>query len=178
MIIDNEFRDVSATHKYPFADYATMSTISGIPLPASIFIDASFYIEGLQSAVYLYAVEEDEDKTLRIIFKDETLRNTVAQALLPEDSLTVPIHSNGVRSGSLVVSDTAFDYLHGSLNRGPVLFGKQLPLDVSVCFSLDSLGLRSVVVNDSPQTGPVNIVCESGVVASPVGDGVSINLYG
>jgi hypothetical protein len=178
VIIDREFRDVSSISKYPFMETAVMATTTGIPLPSDIFVDMILYVESLETVVYLTEVTLSGEGELIIIFKDSGFRNIIAEGVVPDGETSGKIKAKGVRAGTIVLSDTASEYLKGILLRGPVLFGNHLPVRVSRSFSLNSIGLRSVSVNNKYATGEFHIVCEQGVTAELEDSDVCLNLYG
>lgn len=71
-VINYEFRYLTATRPYPFADNATYTDITGRSIPYNIFIDGLLYPEEISEGVFLSRIFIDGNNKLTAEFSNNT----------------------------------------------------------------------------------------------------------
>ncbi len=162
-----EWRAELATSKYPFADTASLTNAAGDFLPEDAFADASLYIIGAQSRVYISRVVITSAEC-ELTFNDST-RTVVAVASF--SLLTVPdvvrvLDVYGRPAGALIAG--AGLAIFRAWTVGTHVFEMaQSEFAAAVTVPTPEVGVRGFVLDDgSLLAGDAWLIGENGVVLS------------
>lgn len=168
-ILYPQFRDEQSDSRYPFADSATLTPVSGqLAIKQQTFIDATFFVIGGAVQLYISSIVISAD-TVTISVGDP---NTPARATGTYSIAAIP--TNGLVSffdiydrhvGSLLSSPTELAALADN-NVGTYTFTfAATELVASVVIPANEPGVRGVLTPGSPLlTGDIWLVGDSGVV--------------
>jgi hypothetical protein len=169
-LIFPDFRDEQEASKYPFADYATFTSVDNTTtFSRSAIIDASVYLIGGGGAAY---IAELSSTGTEITIRVRTTKNTnnVATATISgyllslSKELTVELRDVYSRpAGVIVIQTVDFNYL---LARPAVhvFHPDALPFVASCFVPAQEPGLRGILINDTEfVTGNILLVGCSGV---------------
>lgn len=163
-ILYPEYRDELEATRYPFADNATLRSRTGILLPPSLFLDASFYVPETTQSCYLSSITVT---TQTLEFTIGTPTNPVV-ATATADARNLPDHLTfydeyGFAAG-LIVSEAG---RLGTLLAWPqdrhVFAPEATPFAASCVFPSPGVGVRSIALGEKRLVGDVWLVGGDGV---------------
>lgn len=164
-IVFSEYRKKYSTTPYPFCDTATRQDTTGsLKLPAELFIDASIYMPGVTSSVYMKQLIVSANQVS--ITVAGTVHGESATGTLSSDGEVVLRSEVKKQVGVLVVSSQYIDYLH-SLNVGTYKFEPAATMLATRCvMPIKSTGVTSISIGDQENSlsGDVWLVGENGIV--------------
>lgn len=106
-ILFPEFRDEQSDSKYPFADYATLTSVTGaVQLTGDTFIDATLFPIGAQSRVYISSINVTAQTVTIYLGDDQTAGIAAARysAVNPPANGVLAFTDNYGRPAGLIVS--------------------------------------------------------------------------
>lgn len=178
-ILDREFRDYTAEQKYPFSDRASLSSVNGMFINPSTFLDIILYIpETVVMPVYLHSVEDYGDGEAKAVFND-SVGAEVANCVLSSSSDNAVLYSSGIESGAIVYNKVEIRKIINAAHGFPLVFGPNLPIQLDRCFCYTPNNISGVgLYDDVTLSGDVYILGANGVFFTEDGDSLRINLLG
>lgn len=189
-ILDREFRDYTKELKYPFSDEAIMGSVAGLPLSSDTFLDIIVYSsEDVKLPFYLSSVRQSEDTFVMEIRDANDVHVAEGSILCTEEEWcdNVTLYKNKTEAGNIVYDRTIIKQLMKTAAQGPILFGNNLPIQVSRCYIYKSNSMTGIRIPDgSILKDTVVILASEGVTfeleedenGDKSKDKVYLNLYG
>lgn len=166
-VIFQEFRDQYALTKYPFVDTATCTDRTGaLVLPPGILLDASIFIPGVSSFVYLSKLEITAEYFIVTVSDTSGKKQITGKRYTSDTTSNLSLFSDyGFLMGMLVSDNLRWAFLH-SLPAGTYEFGNNTTRFVDKCTSiLPTMGVTTVGIEDTEGlTGDIWLVGRNGVV--------------
>lgn len=175
-ILFPQFRDEQSDSKYPFVDYATLtSPAANVKINPNLFVDASFFGIGLGAGVYISSITV-ATSTVTIRVGDsagaDKLATTFALLTPPEDGVLTFTDAFG-RPGGVLLSDpdaggdTALSVFSSWPTGTHTFTAAATEFVATVVVPAAEPGVRGLVVEDAAEsilTGDVWLVGRGGVV--------------
>lgn len=177
-VIFQEYRDSNRLSKYPFEDTATLVSVSGdVTVPEEIFCDASIYIPGAVSPVYIQNIASTSSG-ITLTVSDYSKQYTATGKITPRSNSVELLNDSGQQVGILAASADLTYFTN--LPKGVHEFTYKATSFVPRCIvTLMDVGVTSIGVKDGKQLyGDVWLVGKDGIVLRYVDDTIRIDIVG
>jgi len=166
-ILQKEWRNLAGNIKYPFADSASLISVSGQVIPENMIIDAIFHPIGGDSSLFISKIEVTGSSLVLWFSCNITDICSATYNKTSGDEVIQVIDAYGRPAGKMVVDNSLIESL-ASIPRGSYLFTQSATAIVqSAILPMPEVGVRGIVLSTGEVfTGDIKIVGEDGVYFS------------
>jgi len=114
-VIYPEWRDNNRHTRYPFIDNATMTSINGVSIPNTVFVDAKLYPPSRSGAGYISSITRSNE-AVSIVYSDEDGERAFGSFSIgaePADNVIAFLTEDSQPAGVMVVDPDGYNVFAG-----------------------------------------------------------------